>query len=75
MPNKHGKNCMQVQQCQQQQRQANLHLNSRVVLFGGAPMVELCKKVQHQASRFHRKPIGPLGALLSLSEAQYVWNS
>lgn len=57
--------CPQVQQCEQQKRQAQLHMGNRVAQFGGAQMVELCRKLQRSAGRFHRMPIGPLGAVLS----------
>lgn len=62
----------QVDECQQQKRQAQAHMGIRLAQFGGASMVELCKKVQRAAGRFHRKPIGPLGAVLALSGPKCV---
>ena len=70
----HGGMPAQVDSAERQRKAARQVAGIRVAQFGGREVVVLLKQVdlaakgRHQAGRFHRRPIGPLGHLLALQD-------
>lgn len=60
----------QAENARRQKQQAQQHRGAAAAQFGGAAMVELCNRVQGASGRFHRQPIGPIGAVLSLTDVR-----
>lgn len=61
---------MQLGAVKQQLLEAQQGAKNKTAVFGGNAVLALCAQIEAHAGRFHRKPIGPIGDCIELTDGR-----